>query len=456
MLTIYNTISKKKAPFTPLKDKKVSMYVCGITVYDACHIGHARTYIAFDVIQRYLRIGGYDVNYVRNITDIDDKIIKRANEQNIPADELAKAQTRLMHEDFAKLNILPPDHEPKATETIDGIIEMIAMLIEKGYAYATDKGDVYYRVKKFNGYGKLSGQKLDELQEGARVAVDEDKEDALDFALWKAAKPDEPKWKSPWGEGRPGWHIECSAMIKKALGASFDIHGGGSDLTFPHHENEIAQSVAANDKPFANIWMHTGMVRVNAEKMAKSLGNFFLIKDVLNDYDAEVIRYFLISGHYRSSINYSDANLQSAKAALTRLYTALRGLSPTNRPENSPYIERFMRAMDDDFNTPEALAVLFDLTRKINREKNTDIEKANQLGAILIFLADVLGILQASPEDYFKAVGDDAAQIEAMIGERAKAKKERDFEKADQIREALLEKGIVIEDGPEGTSWRKK
>lgn len=456
MLTIYNTLTKKKQPFKPLVPNQVSLYVCGVTVYDACHIGHARTYVAFDVICRYFRMKDYAVKYVRNITDIDDKIIKRANEKKISADALAKAQTQGMHDDFSALNILMPDHEPKATDSMAEIIMMITTLIDKGVAYATDKGDVYYRVKQCSGYGQLSGQNIAQLQEGARVAVDEDKEDPLDFALWKAAKPGEPIWSSPWGEGRPGWHIECSAMAKSAFGATFDIHGGGSDLTFPHHENEIAQSVVANDKPFAHLWMHTGMVRVNAEKMAKSLGNFFLIRDVLKDYDAEVIRYFLISGHYRSSIHYSDLQLQSATAGLTRLYTALRGLTPSAAPKQSPYIDRFTKAMDDDFNTPEALAVLFELVRDINRAKKTDMLHANTLASVLLHLANVLGILAQPVEEYFNVATTNNVDIDALILQRAKEKKAGNYAKADQIRDTLLENGIVIEDGPEGTRWRKK
>jgi len=454
MLEIYNTLTKSKAPFKPLVPNKVKMYVCGVTVYDACHIGHARTYIAFDMMVRYFRWQGFEVTYVRNITDIDDKIINRANAQNISADALAQSQTENMHTDFAMLNILPPDQEPKATETIDEIQALITTLIAKGYAYTTKQGDVYYRVKQFAPYGQLSGQKIAELRQGARVDVDADKEDPLDFALWKAAKPCEPKWSSPWGEGRPGWHIECSAMTQKMLGDHFDIHGGGSDLTFPHHENEIAQSVAASDKAFANVWVHTGMVRVNAEKMAKSLGNFFLIKDVINQYDPEVVRFFLISGHYRSCINYSDANLQSAKAALTRLYTALRGLSPTVAPKDSPYITRFINAMNDDFNTPEAFAVLFDLARNINKHKTTDLTKANQLAGILLSLAAVLGLLSRPAEDFFKVAGD--ADIDALLVERTQAKKAGDFDRADKIRADLLAEGIIIEDGPQGSRWRRK
>jgi cysteinyl-tRNA synthetase len=472
MLKIYNSLTKQKEEFKSLRPNKVGLYVCGVTVYDHCHIGHARTYLAFDVIVRYLKSIGYEVSYVRNITDIDDKIIKRAHENNESPDALVKRYTELMHEEFKKLNILPPDVEPRATQTIPEIIEMIKVLIDKGYAYAADNGDVYYSVSQFKQYGKLSGQHLDQLQVGARVDINEAKNEPLDFVLWKASKPGEPAWESPWGKGRPGWHIECSAMTKKCLGTEFDIHGGGSDLRFPHHENEIAQSEAANGGHFAKYWIHSGMVQVNSEKMSKSLGNFFVISDVLKQYPAEVIRYFLISAHYRSEINYSDENLQSAQAALTRLYTALRGLpeipSSASQPQddklfchsrengNPEFNKRFITAMNDDFNVPEALAVLFELAKDINKLKETDIEEAAKLAALLKHLAGVLGILQQDPEVFFKGNEGNDSEIEALIKKRNEARKNKDFKTADEARDELLRQGIVLEDTPSGTLWRKQ
>jgi cysteinyl-tRNA synthetase len=369
-----------------------------------------------------------------------------------------------MHAEFAKLNILPPDIEPRATQSLPEIIEMISSLILKGYAYSAANGDVYYSVKQFEDYGKLSGQNLEQLQIGARVDINEAKKGPLDFVLWKAAKPAEPAWDSPWGKGRPGWHIECSAMTKKCLGIEFDIHGGGSDLKFPHHENEIAQSEAANDGHFARYWMHSGMVQVNSEKMSKSLGNFFVISDVLKQYPAEVVRYFLISAHYRSEINYSDENLQSAQAALTRLYTALRGLPKdchsqegvSSRPDGeSSYSKQFSAAMNDDFNVPEALAVLFDLAKEINKLKETDLKQAAKLGNLLKDLAKILGILRQDPESFFKGSEADVSEIEALIKRRNQARKDRDFKAADEVRDALLKQGIVLEDTANGTLWRK-
>ncbi|MDF2529729.1 MAG: cysteinyl-tRNA synthetase [Gammaproteobacteria bacterium] len=456
MLKIYNSLTKQKEVFKPLHANKVSLYVCGVTVYDHCHIGHARTYLAFDLVLRFLRMSGYQVTYVRNITDIDDKIIKRSQESGQSTDELVAKYTELMHHEFASLNILPPDSEPKATQTIPEIIQMISQLIDKGYAYSAENGDVYYSVKQFKDYGKLSGQNLDQLQVGSRVDINEAKRGPLDFVLWKAAKPGEPAWDSPWGEGRPGWHIECSAMTKKCLGQEFDIHGGGSDLRFPHHENEIAQSEAANDGHFARYWMHSGMVQVNSEKMSKSLGNFFIISDVLKQYPAEVLRYFLISGHYRSEINYSDENLQSAQAALTRLYNALRGLPKAEQCGfETDYQQRFIAAMNDDFNTPEALAVLFDLAREINKLKEVKLERAAQLGALLKNLAAVLGILQQDPEAFLKGDAADVQIIEALIAKRNAARSNKDWAAADQARAELTKMNIIIEDNPSGTSWRR-
>lgn len=456
MLQIFNTLTREKSPFQPLQAGKVGMYVCGVTVYDYCHIGHARTYVAFDVIARYLRFSGYDVTVVRNITDIDDKIIRRANERGLGFQSVVDEFVTAMHKDFDDLGIARPDIEPRATTTIAEIIAMNQTLIARGMAYATADGDVYYRVNRFAGYGKLSGQSIDDLQAGARVEVGEQKEDPLDFALWKSAKPGEPSWDSPWGQGRPGWHIECSAMSKKCLGAHFDIHGGGSDLQFPHHENEIAQSEGANGCHYVNYWLHTGMVQVDAVKMSKSLGNFFTIREVLKEYTPEVVRMFLLSGHYRSQLNYSQDNLDSAKGALERFYTALRGLPRVEALAGEEFEQRFRTAMDDDFNVPEALAVLFDLVREINRIKTSDSAQAAKLAAMFRRLGAVLNIAQDDPENFFKAaVGDDAARIEALIQARLDARKAKDFARADAIRKQLTEEGIVLEDGPQGTSWKR-
>ena len=456
MLQIYNTLTRQKEQFKPLQPGKVGMYVCGVTTYDYCHVGHARTYISFDVVARYLRFSGYQVLFVRNITDIDDKIIKRANEQGVDFASVVETYVNAMHEDFAALDILPPDVEPRATTTIDGIIAITEQLIARGMAYATVDGDVYYRVKKFPEYGRLSGQSLDDLMSGARVEVGEQKEDPLDFALWKSAKPNEPSWDSPWGKGRPGWHIECSAMSKACLGNTFDIHGGGSDLQFPHHENEIAQSEGANGCQFVRYWMHSGMVQVDAVKMSKSLGNFFTIRDVLKAYSAEVIRFFLLSGHYRSQLNYSQDNLDAAKNALARLYTALRGLPVTSKLAGEGYETRFREAMDDDFNVPEAIAVLFDLVREINRLRTNDEQAAAEHAAMFRRLAAVLGICQSDPESFFKqGSGDEAEEIEALIAERLAAKKAKNFARADEIRKELSERGIVLEDSATGTTWKR-
>ena len=466
MLYIYNSKKKKKEVFQPITPGKVKMYVCGVTVYDYCHIGHARTYCAFDVIIRYLRYRGFEVTYVRNITDVDDKIIKRAKENNETPEQLVNRFTKVMHEEFARLDILPPDHEPKVTETMPEIIAMIKILEANGFTYEGSidgRKDVFYRIEKFGSYGQLSGQNIASLEAGARVDINEYKIDPLDFALWKGAKAGEISWPSPWGNGRPGWHIECSAMCKKILGDAFDIHGGGSDLRFPHHENEIAQSKAANGCQPARYWMHSGMVQVNSEKMSKSLGNFFVINDVLKQYPAEVVRYFLISGHYRSEINYSDENLQSARAALTRLYNALRGLPRGQGAEDGghkelfSFKEKFIAAMDDDFNTPVALAVLFDLAREINRLKDAeDIENASAHGALLRELSKVLNIAQQDSEQFFKGSDDDVAEIEALIKERSDARQARDWKRADAARDALTAKGIILEDGAQGTTnWRR-
>ncbi len=459
MLTIYNNLTNKKEPFTPLNDAKVGMYVCGVTTYDLCHIGHGRTFVAFDMIARYFRFRGYDLTFVRNITDIDDKIINRANENGEDFSALTNRFITAMHEDFSALGMMSPDQEPRATEHIQEIIQIIERLIERDAAYVIESGDVYYRVSQFENYCCLSGQDVEQLRSGVRVNVDEAKQDPLDFALWKSAKPNEPFWDSPWGQGRPGWHIECSAMSMAALGETFDIHGGGSDLQFPHHENEIAQSEAATGKPYAKLWMHTGMVQVDKEKMSKSLNNFFTIRDVLAEYDAESVRYFLISAHYRSQLNYSKDNLVAAKAALSRLYTALRGLDTTVEiTANSDYRQRFTAAMDDDFNAPEALSVLFDMVKAINRAENEDT--ANQIAAEVVALAEPLGLLQQDPEAWLQGGGQSEAcdedRINALIAERTQARADKDWARGDAIRDELTKMGISLEDTPEGTIWRRE
>ncbi|WP_233009478.1 cysteine--tRNA ligase [Rheinheimera faecalis] len=458
MLQIFNTLTRKKESFVPLVPGKVSMYVCGITIYDFCHVGHARTYVAFDVMNRYLRFSGYDVTYVRNITDVDDKIIKRANENGESCDALTARYTVAMHDDFNALGLMPADIEPRVTTHMAEIIELIETLVAKGYAYIASDGDVLFDVSKYEAYGQLSQQNLDMLQSGARVEIDQAKDDPLDFVLWKMAKPNEPSWSSPWGEGRPGWHIECSAMSAKHLGKHFDIHGGGSDLQFPHHENEIAQSCCAHDTPYVNTWIHTGMVQVDKEKMSKSLGNFFTVKDVLADYNAEAVRYFLISSHYRSQLNYSAENLLQAHSALGRLYTALREVkAATDVDMNNDYVKTFRAAMDDDFNTALALPVLFELARDINKEKATDPAKASQLAGLLIKLGSVMGILQGDAESFLQSGtdSDDVAEIEALITQRNTARANKDWAAADAARDALVAKGIILEDKAGVTTWRR-
>ncbi|QIV95040.1 cysteine--tRNA ligase [Allofrancisella frigidaquae] len=460
-MIFYNSLSGKKEEFKPITPNKIKMYTCGVTVYDDCHIGHARTYIAFDVINRYFKYRGFDVTLVRNITDIDDKIITRAKQNDESTTELVNRNIKAMHEVFDKLNILVPDSEPRATETIPEMIAMIEDLIEKGYAYQGANKDVFYRVTKFVDYGKLSKQNLESLQQGARVEVTDEKENPMDFVLWKAAKEGEPVWDSPWGEGRPGWHIECSAMAKKLLGKSFDIHAGGSDLRFPHHENEIAQSEACNECTFANYWLHSGMVKVNAEKMSKSLNNFFTIVDVLQGYHPEVVRYFLASTNYRSEINYSKENLDNAKASVERLFNALRDIEPIefNLPDDAcEYEQKFIKAMDNDFNTSEALAVLFSLAKEINTLKAINKYKASGYAYLLRKLCDVLGILFTNVEDYFKHISDEDVnieQIEELIAKRIQAKKDKDYATADQIRSQLQQQGIMLEDTATGTTWKK-
>lgn len=458
MLQIYNTLNRQKEVFTPIVPGKVGLYVCGITIYDHCHVGHARTYVAFDVINRYLRFSGYDVTYVRNITDVDDKIIKRAAENNESCDALTARFTEAMHADFNALGLLPADIEPRVTTHMAEIIELIQTLLDKGYAYQAADGDVLFDVSKYEAYGALSQQNLEMLQSGARVEVADNKDDPLDFVLWKTAKPGEPFWASPWGNGRPGWHIECSAMSAKHLGAHFDIHGGGSDLQFPHHENEIAQSTCAHGHTYVNTWIHTGMVQVDKEKMSKSLGNFFTVKDVLAEYNAEAVRYFLLSSHYRSQLNYSKENLEQAHAALGRLYTALRNITPSQSIDlNSPYIASFKAAMDDDFNTPEALPVLFELAREVNRFKETEPLKAAELAGMLSLLAGVLGLLQGNAERFLQsgASADDVVEIEALIAKRNAAREAKDWPAADAARAELTAKGIIVEDKNGVTSWRK-
>ena len=468
-LSIYNTLSRSKEIFKPIVAGQVRMYVCGMTVYDFCHLGHARVMIVFDMVTRWLRASGYQVSYVRNITDIDDKIIKRALENKEPIAVLTQRFIDAMHEDAKILGLLPPDHEPRATQYIAQMQGMIGRLIDQQMAYQAEDGDVNYAVRQFPSYGKLSGKSIDELNAGERVAIGSGKRDPLDFVLWKSAKADEPsdtRWSSPWGEGRPGWHIECSAMSCELLGQHFDIHGGGADLQFPHHENEIAQSEGALygstpvTNPFVNYWMHNGHIRVNQEKMSKSLGNFFLIRDVLQQFDPEVVRFFMLRAHYRSPINYSDSQLEEARTGLVRLYTAIN----TNEQHASKNVEpvaqwvkRFGDAMNDDFNTPEAIASLFDLASEINRA--SDANTKQELSQTLKHLAGMIGLLQRSPNEFLQSgtphTGMSPAQIEEQIAARHAAKLTKNFKEADAIRERLLNDGVVLEDKPSGTVWRR-
>lgn len=459
-IKLHNTLTGKKEEFVPIEPNKVRMYVCGMTVYDYCHIGHARVMVGFDVITRFLRHAGYHVTYIRNITDVDDKIFNRANENGEAFDALTARFIEAMHEDERALMVLPPDQEPRATEHMSNIIRMTETLIEKGYAYAASNGDVYYRVKKFEGYGKLSKKNIEDLQAGARVDVGELKEDPLDFALWKTAKDGEASWASPWGQGRPGWHIECSAMSTCCLGNTFDIHGGGPDLKFPHHENEIAQSEAATGETYVNYWMHAGAVRVNKEKMSKSLGNFFTIREVLEKYAPEVVRYFLISSQYRSQVDYSEASLAESQSALDRMYQSLRGMDIVEGELESSYLDRFNVAMADDFNTPEALAVMFDLVKAVNSNRETDADTASKLAYTLRYLGGVLGLLQSNPEDYFKQApsqegGLSEEEIEALIAQRTQARTDKNWAESDRIRDELAEKGVVLDDSKGGTTWRR-
>jgi len=456
-LTIYNSLSKRNEPFVPLVPGQVKMYVCGMTVYDFCHLGHARAMMAFDVVQRWFKANGYAVTYVRNVTDIDDKIIARAVQNGESIRSLTDRMVDALHQDADALGIERPTHEPRAMDYVPQMLSMIQTLQSRGLAYQSDDGDVNYSVRQFDGYGQLSGKSLDELRAGERVAVAGGKQDPLDFVLWKSAKasePDEAKWDSAYGPGRPGWHIECSAMACALLGETFDIHGGGADLQFPHHENEIAQSQGATDKPLAQTWMHNGFVRVDNEKMSKSLGNFFTIRDVLKSYDAETVRFFILRAHYRSALNYSDAHLDDARSALKRLYTALASVTPEAVEidwEASPYAQAFAQAMNDDFGTPGAVAVLFDLASEVNRTGSA--KAAGWLRA----LGGVLGLLQADPQQYLQGGGDagEGLDIEALIAERQAAKQAKDFAKADAIRQQLLDQGIVLKDSPSGTTWER-
>ncbi|MBQ8706717.1 MAG: cysteine--tRNA ligase [Succinivibrionaceae bacterium] len=461
MLKIYNTLTRQKEEFRPITEGRVGMYVCGVTIYDYCHIGHGRTFVCFDVIVRYLRHLGYEVKFVRNITDVDDKIIRRAGENGEPISALTDRMTAAMHEDFDALGLLRPDIEPRATESMAEIIDIVKRLVDKGHAYVAASGDVMFSIDSFGDYGKLSGQDLQQLNAGARVEVEESKRNPFDFVLWKMSKPGEPMWDSPWGPGRPGWHIECSAMNHKYLGSHFDIHGGGSDLMFPHHENEIAQSCCAFGDRYVNTWIHSGMVMINKEKMSKSLGNFFTIRDVLKEYDGETVRFFLMSGQYRSALNYSQENLNLARQGLTRLYTALEGVEiPAYEASfGGRYAEAFEKAMDDDFNTPEAYSVLFDLAREVNRLKASDEAGAGRIASVLRYLGGVLGILQQEPAAYLKGgAGEDpdTALIQSLIEKRAEAKKAKDWAAADAVRDQLSKMGIILEDKAGVTTWRRK
>ncbi|HEY5683179.1 MAG TPA: cysteine--tRNA ligase [Sulfuricaulis sp.] len=460
MLQIFNSLTRKKATFSPITPGQVRLYVCGMTVYDYCHLGHARVMVVFDTVVRYLRDRGFKVTYIRNITDIDDKIINRARENGEDISVLTGRFIQAMNEDANALGVLPPNAEPRATAHMPHILEMIGKLLVKGYAYTAKNGDVYYRVRKFKSYGALSGKTLDELKIGARVDVGEDKDDPLDFVLWKAAKPGEPQWDSAWGPGRPGWHIECSAMSTGCLGNHFDIHGGGMDLKFPHHENEIAQSEAATGEHFVNTWMHVGFVQLNKEKMSKSLGNFFTVREVLKKFEPEVVRYFILASHYRSPLDYSDENLEGAKAALTRLYLVLKELPPAAEGSSAADWEnKFQAAMDDDFNTPGALAVLFELARDINKLREDGSDAAALLAATLRRLGGVLGLLQNDPQTFLRGAdigGLTDMQIEALIARRALARKKKNWAESDRLRDELRAQGVILEDTAGQTTWRRQ
>ena len=453
-IKFYNSLTNQKEDFVPINEGEVGMYVCGMTVYDNCHLGHARAMMAFDILARYLRYQNYKVNFVRNITDIDDKIIERANENNETIDALTDRTIASMHEDFLKLGLELPTNEPRATDHIEGMIKMISGLIDKGHAYHSESGDVFFAVRTFPEYGKLSNKNIDDLNPGARIKEDESKKDPLDFVLWKSAKPNEPSWDSPWGLGRPGWHIECSVMSLENLGEHFDIHGGGPDLLFPHHENEIAQSECASDHKFANYWMHSGLLKINGEKMSKSLGNFAMLKDLYNSYHPEVIRYYLISSHYRSSLNFDNESLDQARSALTRLYQALL-LAPSEETDlHDESISEFIKSMNDDLNTPEALSTLFGLAKLINNSQN--VQEQSMYSSTMKELGQVLGLLHENSDTFLQygaSLSDD--EIEAQIQQRNEARKANDFQKADQIRDDLAEQGILLDDSTEGTTWKK-
>ena len=453
-IKFYNSLTNQKEDFVPINEGEVGMYVCGMTVYDSCHLGHARAMMAFDILARYLRYQNYKVNFVRNITDIDDKIIERANENNETIDALTDRTIASMHEDFSKLGLELPTNEPRATDHIEGMIKMINGLIDKGHAYHSESGDVFFAVRTFPEYGKLSNKNIDDLNPGARIKEDDSKKDPLDFVLWKSAKPNEPSWDSPWGLGRPGWHIECSVMSLENLGEYFDIHGGGPDLLFPHHENEIAQSECASDHKFANYWMHSGLLKINGEKMSKSLGNFAMLKDLYNSYHPEVIRYYLISSHYRSSLNFDNESLDQARSALTRLYQALL-LAPSEETDlHDESISEFIKSMNDDLNTPEALSTLFGLAKLINNSQN--IQEQSMYSSTMKELGQVLGLLHENSDTFLQygaSLADD--EIEAQIQQRNEARKANDFQKADQIRDDLAEQGILLDDSTEGTTWKK-
>ena len=453
-IKFYNSLTNQKEDFVSINEGEVGMYVCGMTVYDNCHLGHARAMMAFDILARYLRYQNYKVNFVRNITDIDDKIIERANENNETIDALTDRTIASMHEDFSKLGLELPTNEPRATDHIEGMIKMINELIDKGHAYHSESGDVFFAVRTFPEYGKLSNKNIDDLNPGARIKEDDSKKDPLDFVLWKSAKPNEPSWDSPWGLGRPGWHIECSVMSLENLGEHFDIHGGGPDLLFPHHENEIAQSECASDHKFANYWMHSGLLKINGEKMSKSLGNFAMLKDLYDSYHPEVIRYYLISSHYRSSLNFDNESLDQARSALTRLYQALL-LAPSEETDlHDESISEFIKSMNDDLNTPEALSTLFGLAKLINNSQN--VQEQSMYSSTMKELGQVLGLLHENSDaflQYGASLSDD--EIEAQIQQRNEARKANDFQKADQIRDDLAEQGILLDDSTEGTTWKK-
>lgn len=456
MLVIYNSLTQKKQEFKPITPGKIQIYVCGVTVYDYCHLGHARTYVAFDSIIRYLRWRGFDVTHVRNVTDIDDKIINRSNENKENYSALTARFIKAMDEDFAALKIAPPDKIPYATQFIPQMIELIQKLISNDSAYVANNGDVYYSIRQFINYGALAHRDIDKLESGARIEVNDVKRDPLDFVLWKLAKPGEPSWESPWGAGRPGWHTECSAMSLSLLGEQFDIHGGGKDLIFPHHENEIAQSEAVTHKQFVNVWMHAGFLQINKEKMSKSLGNFFTIRDLLKTYSAEVLRYLLASIHYRSPIQYSEDALTQSRSALERFYTALRDLPSADAVQNSIYEKKFIEAMDDDFNAPIAFSVLFEIAHEIQRLRDKDLTLAAQHGALLKQLASVFGILQEEPNTFLQSGNNnvDAAKIEALIAARNQARTDKNWAEADRIRAELTAMSVILEDGANGTTWR--